>query len=442
MKETEERFKTGMEVCEESKVEITVLRKKELTEAAMAGSDADLRGPRRRIRVLHSVGHLLRGGIEMWLYQVLQQLDCSRFEHHVLVRTDKEEPFTEAFRQAGVPVLPCLNYSNPVKYFLNFRRLVAENGPYDILHVHGSNPNGLLALLFARALGIPNSIIHSHNDIRPLLRRRGIIYRSYVGFTLKCLRMLADRGFAASTLAAESMFGPSWQSESRWKLLYYGVDFEPFAEPPDPNLRKSLGIPAGEFVVGHVGRFHEQKNHAFIVRIAEEIVKKWPGTHFLFIGDGELKSGIASQFQKKGLERNVTFVPDTLSVPQFMLSAMDCFVFPSFYEGLGLVAVEAQAAGLPCFLSDRIPLEAVVDPDLVQVLRLEDSPAAWANAIRSSGMLRVRDAQQLKRFYSSHFNLNQCVVSLANTYESMVNNRVDRLSSLQSEISPSKGGLA
>ena len=372
-----------------------------------------------RIRILHSVGHLLRGGIEMWLYQMLQRLDCDRFEHHVLVRTAEEEPFTAAFREVGIRVLPCLNHNNPAKYASNLRRVVAQNGPYDILHVHGSNPNGLFALLLAKALGISTRIVHSHNDVRPLLKSRGIVYKSYVGLTLLCLRFFADRGFAASTLAAESMFGPSWQRDRRWKLLYCGVNFEPFAEPPDPNLRESLGIPEDAFVVGHVGRFHPQKNHEFIVRIADEVIKRRPDTHFIFIGDGDLRSGIASEFERKGLAHNVTFVPDTLSVPKFMLSTMDCFVFPSRYEGLGLVAVEAQAAGLPCFISDRVPHEAIVDAKLVNVLRLDDPPEMWANAILNSRGKRVQNGQHIKKFYASQFDLKQCAMSLGSIYESL-----------------------
>src|ERR1700736_1854804 len=137
-----------------------------------------------RIRILHRVGHLLRGGIEMWLYQMLQTLDCDRFEHHVLVRTAEEEPFTAAFREVGIRVLPCLNHNNPGKYSSNLRRVVAQNGPYDILHVHGSNPNGLFALFLAKALGISTRIVHRHNDVRPLLKSRGIVYKSYVGLTL------------------------------------------------------------------------------------------------------------------------------------------------------------------------------------------------------------------------------------------------------------------
>ena len=260
----------------------------------------------------------------------------------------------------------------------------SRNGPYDILHVHGSNPNGLLALLLASPFGISARIVHSHNDIRPLLKNRGIVYRSYVGVTLQCLRLFADSGFAASVRAAESMFGTAWKNDKRWTVLHYGVDFKPFAGPPDPLLRKRLCIPEGAFVVGHVGRFHEQKNHEFLVKIAEELSRKYSNTHFLLIGDGSLRSTIAAEFEKKGLGRNVTFVSDTLSVPQFMLGAMDFFVFPSRYEGLGLVAVEAPAAGLPCFVSDRVPAEAIVDHKLVKILPLTDPPEVWANAILKS----------------------------------------------------------
>jgi glycosyltransferase involved in cell wall biosynthesis len=227
------------------------------------------------------------------------------------------------------------------------------------------------------------------------------------------------------------MFGPSWKTDRRWELLYYGVNFEPFADAPDPNLRKSLGIPENAFVVGHVGRFHEQKNHEFLVQIADEAIKRCPDTHFLLVGDGDLRGGIASEFERRGLDRHVTFVPDTLSVPKFMLSAMDCFVFPSRYEGLGLVAVEAQAAGLPCVLSDRVPSEAVVDEKLVKVLQLEDSPALWADAILASKDKRVRDPQHLKQFYSSPFNLEQCAASLAITYQSLAARPVKSFSAEQ-----------
>ena len=377
--------------------------------------------PRRPIRIVHSVGHLLRGGIEMWLYQMIKAFDADRFEHHVLVRTDKEEPFTRAFQQAGIRVLPCLNYGNPLKYRLNLRRVIETNGPYDVLHVHGSNPNGLLALLFAKNLGIPASIVHSHNDLSPFLKTCGMPYRAYVALTLQGLRRLPDRGFAVSDLAAESMFGKSWQKDARWKLLYCGVDFEPFAKAPDQSLRKSLGIPDRAYVVGHIGRYHEQKNHRFLVKIAEEAVRISPDVHFLLIGDGELRSEIVSEIRHRGLDRHVTLVRDTLSVPALMLSAMDCFVLPSRYEGLPLVTVEAQAAGLPCFISSNITREAVVDETLVTMLNIDDPPERWATSLIQSRGKRIQGCKtHLNQFYESQFSLGRAAQALSNTYESLV----------------------
>jgi glycosyltransferase involved in cell wall biosynthesis len=347
-------------------------------------------------------------------------MDPSHFEHHVLVRTDREEPFTQAFRDVGFRVIPCLDYTRPFRYARNFRRVIRENGQYDILHVHGSNPNGLLALFFAKPLGIPARVIHSHNDIRPLLRGRGIAYRTYVHATLVCLRTFADHGFAASALAAESMFGVDWRYDKRWEVLHCGIDFRPFEQPVDPSFRKSLGIPDKAFVVGHVGRFHEQKNHAFLVKIAEELVKSCSDAHMLLIGDGALRPKIVSELERKGLAARVSFVPDTTSVPKFMLSAMDCFVFPSLYEGLGLVAVEAQAAGLPCFFSDRVPGEAIVDASLVQVLPLSNTAADWTAAILRARDRKVHDPGRLTRFHASPFNLERSAVSLGDVYKSLL----------------------
>ena len=373
---------------------------------------------KRRVRILHSVGHLLRGGIEMWLYQVLQRLDAERFEHHILVRTDKAEPFTESFRRAGFRVLPCLNYNHPVKYRSNLRRVVKENGPYDVLHVHGSNPNGLLALMFAKSLGIPARVVHSHNDVRPLLKSRGAAYKAYVQLTLKGLRAFADCGFAVSGLAAESMFGTEWSTDPRWQLLRCGVDFKPFEKPSGVDLREGIGIAKDAFVVGHVGRFHEQKNHEFLLRVVEDLRKKEPRVKLLLIGDGPLRQDIVSQVERRKLQPYVTFVPDTLSVPQFMLEVMDCFVLPSRYEGLGLVAVEAQAAGLPCLLSNRVPTEAVVDSRLVKFLPLEESSGTWGDAILAMRGKRVTASRDhLQQFYASEFNLERSAASLVQTYE-------------------------
>lgn len=371
----------------------------------------------RPVRVLHSVGHLLRGGIEKWLFQTLPPQLSSHCEHHVLVRTASDEPFTEAFRDAGIPVLACPNYKNPLRYASDLKKLVAENGPYDILHVHGSSFSGLMTLALAKRVGIRRTIIHSHNDVRPHLQDRGFAYAVYVTGVRMAYRALADRGLAASVLAAESMFGESWKDDQRWRLLYYGVDSKPFATPKDPNLRARLGIPSGAFVLGHVGRFHEQKNHAALIEIVEAARKARPEVHCLLIGDGPLREEIRADIRRRGLDQHFSFVADTMSVSDYMIGAMDCFVFPSRYEGLGLVVVEAQAAGLPCIISDRVPVEAVVDDELVRMLPLEKTPDEWASVVLEMGRHKIVDHRTaMARVKNSRFDLDHCIDALHDLY--------------------------
>jgi glycosyltransferase involved in cell wall biosynthesis len=179
-----------------------------------------------------------------------------------------------------------------------------------------------------------------------------------------------------------------------------------------------LGIAEEAFVVGHVGRFHEQKNHAFLVDVVQAAVALSPRVHCLLIGDGPRREEVTAEIQSRGLRDHFTFVPDTPAVSDYMTNVMDCFVFPSRYEGLGLVVVEAQAAGLPCLISDRIPLEAIVDTSLVRVLPLERSPVEWAKAAldlqSSRGESHALTA--LSRVENSHFNLDRCISRLQARY--------------------------
>ncbi len=387
----------------------------------------------RPVRVLHAVGHLLRGGIEKWLYQTLPPQLSSDCEHHILVRTTEDEPFTAAFREAGIPVLVCPNYTNPFQYAADFKKLVRINGPYDILHVHGSSFSGLLALSLAKSVGIPKTIVHSHNDVRPHLQERGLLYGAYARFILGAYRALADFGLAASVRAAESMFGENWRNDRRWELLYYGVDSRPFAHPKGSSLRAELGIAADAFVIGHVGRFHEQKNHSFLIDIVDATRALRPEVHCVLVGDGPLRKEIEIEIERRGLTSYFTFVPDTMFVSEYMMGAMDCFVFPSKYEGLGLVVVEAQAAGLPCLISDRVPIEAIVNNRFVRVLPIERRADEWGRVALEIAKFKSLDhvaAADCVR--NSRFGLERCVARLYELYLTL--SRRSRTSQVRREL--------
>jgi glycosyltransferase involved in cell wall biosynthesis len=372
-----------------------------------------------RVRVLHSIGHLLRGGIETWLYQMITRLDPARFEHHLLVWTDEEEQFSSQFREAGAKIIPCLGHSNPIHLARNLRSMVATNGPYDILHTHGTHLQGFVMALVS-AFGVPALIAHSHNDIRPMLKKSSLPYRLYSAIGYAALRHYSTIGLGVSDMAAECMFGSGWRSDSRWRLLYCGIDFQRFFRDAGPGLREELTIPEGRYVIGHVGRFVKQKNHMLMIEILDDLVHRDTHYHMLFIGDGPMREQVMAEVQRRGLSGHVTSVLDTNDVSGYLTSAMDCFLFPSTHEGLGLAAVEAQAAGLPCLLSDVIPSEVVVNTAMCRRIAPDAPASLWANEIiKAPSRISPTDPDFQETFLQSRFNIDQCVIGLAEIYETL-----------------------
>jgi glycosyltransferase involved in cell wall biosynthesis len=229
----------------------------------------------------------------------------------------------------------------------------------------------------------------------------------------------ATVGLAASRLAATDLFGPIWEADPRWQILHYGIDLTPFRNPVDPVAgRAELNIPAEVFVIGHVGRFAEQKNHAFLVDILIEVAKREPQTRLLLVGDGSLRPAIEQKVAQADLTDRVVFAGLRADVARLMQGVMDVFMLPSFYEGLPLVGIEAQAAGLPVILSDAITEEVDRVRPLVQRLSLSQPASVWAEVI-----LAVRDAapaitqqEALTVIEKSSFNIQTSVESLAEVY--------------------------
>jgi glycosyltransferase involved in cell wall biosynthesis len=164
--------------------------------------------------------------------------------------------------------------------------------------------------------------------------------------------------------------------------MTYGIDLEPFRYPVDrEQMRRELGIPAGAFVVGHVARFFPQKNHSFLVDIAAELVKRVPNAVFLLVGDGPLRSSVEEKVALNKLNPNFVFTGVRADIATIMKGTMDAFILPSLFEGHPLVALEAQAAGLDCVISDNISEEVDAGVGLVQRVSLDASPEVWARCL-------------------------------------------------------------
>ena len=165
-------------------------------------------------------------------------------------------------------------------------------------------------------------------------------------------------------------------------VLNNGIDFERFEKPRDANeVRAELHIPKDAFLLGHVGRMAEVKNHRKVVGVFKEVHKRNPNSYLLLVGDGQLEPDIRKTVLENGLENWTVFLSNRGDVPSLM-NAMDVFLFPSQFEGLGIVLIEAQKAKLPCVISDTVPGHAIIS-NYVRVKKLTEDDAAWADAVLS-----------------------------------------------------------
>jgi glycosyltransferase involved in cell wall biosynthesis len=369
-------------------------------------------------RILHVVGAMNRGGIETWLMHVLRTIDRERFQMDFLVHTDRPGVFDEELLSLGSRLLHCPYAHQPLAYIARFRQLVAENGPYQVVHSHVHYFNGLV-LRLAKSMGIPRRIAHSHNDPSSAEARRGLMRHGYAWLASRWIHRYATGGFGGSRCALASLFGDDWQSDQRWHPLSYAIDLAAFRLPIDrAAVCAEIGVPANALLVGHTGRFVEQKNHAFLLRIVQELMRVDPSTHLVLLGDGHLRPEMERQAAAAGIGPAVHFLGVRPDVPRIVRGAMDMFMFPSHFEGLGLVVVEAQAAGLPCLISKAVPEEADVVPGLVHRLSLDDPPEVWAQAalrVRSAPRA-ISPAEALSAIAASSFNIEQGVQTVEQMY--------------------------
>lgn len=375
------------------------------------------------IRILHVVGGMVRAGTETWLMHILRNIDRNAFQMDFLVHTNQECDYDAEIRALGSKVIPCLNSSQPWLYARNFSRILRENEPYDIVHSHVHHFSGLVLWLAKRA-GIPVRIAHSHLDSSVVESNSGLKRSFYTGLSKALIGKSATVGLGCSKYAAIDLFGKNCQTDSRWQVLYCGIDLAPFAQTVDSqSIRSELGIPEDAFVIGHVGRFEEQKNHKFLIEIASEIAKQEALFRLVLLGEGKLRQQIEQKVIQLGLDEKVIFAGTRSDIPRLMLGAMDVLLFPSLYEGLPVVGLEAQAAELPLVISDVVSPELDQAKWLIHRLNLSQPASVWAQTVLSIRDRKSKVAYSNKSnvLESSQFNIRQSKHKLTNIYEKEVN---------------------
>lgn len=376
------------------------------------------------MRILHVVGGMDRGGAETWLMHILRNIDRDRYQMDFLAPEDRHYAYTDELEALGSQIFSCALFepSRPWRYATNFKRVLLEHGPYDAIHVHVHHFSGYV-LRLAKQAGIKTRIIHSHIDTSSIEAQANWKRKLYTGLMTSWIAKNSTVGLATSRMAAADLLGAAWESDPRWRTLYCGIDLAPFHDSVvSADVRAEFGIPADTFVIGHIGRFEPQKNHHFLLEIAAQMAKREPNMRLLLIGTGSLLPEMQAKVTQMGLAEVVIFGGVRTDIPRLMKGLMNVFLFPSLYEGLGLVLVEAQAAGLPCIFADIVPEEADLVSPLIQRIPLTKSAADWADAVLSmrNNLHPIAQSEALDLVSRSAFNIEVSVKELTEFYESVV----------------------
>ncbi|WP_173774725.1 glycosyltransferase family 1 protein [Anaerostipes hadrus] len=332
-------------------------------------------------RILHIVTYMGRGGLETMLMNYYRHINREKVQFDFLVHRDFEADYDSEILQLGGKIYHMsrlIPWSR--KYKKELKQFFLKHPEYKIVHVHQDCLSSV-ALGCAKECGVPVRIAHSHNSSQD--KNLKYLIKKYY---MKKIPVYATDLFACSKSAGNWMFG-----KNKYHILYNAIDIEKYKYESKESIRlkDKLGL-KNELVIGHVGRFNPQKNHTFLIDVYYECLKKNQNIKLLLIGDGDGKEAIKRKVKKLGIEDKVLFMGVRNDVEKF-LQIMDIFVFPSCYEGLGIVAVEAQAAGLPCVISDTIPNDCIVTQQLVKKESLDVPLSKWVNDIFKYSKLERRD---------------------------------------------------
>lgn len=364
------------------------------------------------IRVLQIIGIVAGGGVESVIMNYYENVDRSKVQFDFIVHDDNKIDITQKVEAMGGKVYKVTPYyKNPIAFTYEIYKVI-KKFHYRIVH---SNMNTLSAfsLFAAWAAGVPIRILHNHSTSSP-----GETKRNIMKFILRPLaRLFANHYLACSRLAGDWMYGPKMMDSGKVTVINNAIDLKKYAFNLQKRkvLRKKLGV-ADAFVIGHVGRFMYQKNHDFLIDIFAEAHRKIPQMVLLLIGDGPLREGIEEKVRDLNLIENVRFLGVRDDV-QDLYNAMDLFILPSHYEGLGMVGVEAQANGLNVLASTAVPYEMKFT-NLVQFEDLKNDTSKWSDRIiqiyYNSHMTRNNRGAPI--FYQSKFDISVQAKKLVNYY--------------------------
>lgn len=351
------------------------------------------------IRVLHVLQRMEAGGTQALLMNIYRNIDRTKIQFDFLVEYPKKEFYDDEILKLGGKIY----YSsvrkdfNIIKFKKQLKNILKENN-YKIIHVHAYTI-GYFVLKTAKKYGVSVRIAHSHSN------NMTNDYKKYIKKIMQKIYLL----YATDFMACSKEAGNYLFKNKKYIILNNAIDSKKFIFNPKirEKIRKELSL-EDSFVVGHVGRFKKEKNHAFLLNVFSNIIRNKKNAKLLLIGSGSLENDIKNQINDMNLNNKVIILNNRSDVNE-LLQAFDIFIFPSIYEGLGIVAIESQAAGTPILISNGVPDEAMISP-IIKKISLNDSSEKWA-----------KEALKLSKNDMSHTDMQKYIIEAGYDMQNVVN---------------------
>lgn len=374
------------------------------------------------MKIFHIVENLDKGAVENWLVNIFIESRKSKpdWKWTFYCILGKEGMLDDKVRNAGGKIIYSpVDISKKLAFLKNLRKVLKE-GRYDILHAHHDYLSGFY-LVATIGLKFKKRFLQIHNTDKALPVGNKTLHNLLLGPFRSLGLIFSDQVIGISKNTIEEFSKTGNVPDKKFIILYYGVNFEKFNEQPNKSLiRKEFNLPDNAKILLYAGRMNDLKNPIFVIDVLKQLLTRRNDVYAVFIGQGDLTSSVKMKAEELGIERHIRIAGWHNNVPVVMKSA-DVFVFPRKEypkEGLGLVVVEAQAAGLPMFITEGIVKDAIVIKELAHFNNLED-PSSWAKQILDvlDTPVPISKNEALEIMRNSEFELGRATQNLIDIYE-------------------------
>ena len=363
------------------------------------------------IRIAQIIGKWLGGGVESVVMNYYRHIDRTKIQFDFICDEDSTNIPYDEIKKLGGKIILVPPYQKVFEYQKDLIKIFKDNN-YKIVHSH-LNTLSVFPLRAAKKAGVPVRIAHSHSTTNKKEWKKNLVKQVLRPFS----KVYATNYMCCSELAGRWLFGNKEYDKGNVYLLNNAIDLDKFKydEKIRKEKRKELNIKDDTLVIGHIGRFVEQKNHKFLIDIFNEVHKQNNNSLLILVGQGPLMEEIKEKVKKLGLEDCVKFLGQRNDVNE-LYQVFDVFCLPSLYEGLPVVGIEAQATGLLCVLSDDMTKETKVLNE-TEFLSLKQSADIWAKIILNKQLILLDKNNTAKKKIAVGYDINNESFKLEKIYK-------------------------